>query len=328
MKHEGRIAAIAVAMALAFASPALAEKELRISTSAPGNSPIVGAMELIKERMETAFPGEIKVSVHHSNSLFKQGTEVPALMRGNLEMSTAATFEFEQLLPEYSVLGAAYVFRDVDHMVDTFRGDIGEQFRKDVADKMGLVILDTSYVGTRTVSLRQERPISAPTDFAGVKLRMLPGQAFQGFATALGATPVSMPITELYLALRTGAVDGQDNPTNLTRDWKLHEQSKQVILTRHLVQPLFYTVAAPFYDGLSAEQQDVLRAAAREAADAQIAAVLADEASALDTFREAGLTITEIDPVAFKAAVMAEYEKNGTAGNWMPGLAERIADVK
>lgn len=307
---------------------AQAQTELRISTAAPDSSPLSDAMRAIKARMEAKFPGALKVSVHTASALFRQGTEIPALQRGNLEMSTPVTFEIEAQLPEYGAFGAAYLFRDADHLVKTFRSDIGKEYFADVEGRMGIVVLDTGYLGTRNVNLRTEKPIEKPSDLAGVKMRMPPGPAFQGLAKALGATPVSMPITEVYLGLKTGSIDGQDNPTGMTRDWKFHEVTKQVVLTKHLVQPVFVAIAKPAFDKLSAAQQSELRAATREAIDAQIAKTLADEKSAVDTFKAASIRITEPDLTAFRSAVAAEYKQSGLEAKWKPGLAARVQAVK
>jgi tripartite ATP-independent transporter DctP family solute receptor len=314
-----------VAMAPA---PAAAQTEIRISTAAPDQSPLSDAFRLIKARMEAKFPADLKVTVHTASALFRQGTELPAMQRGNLEMASPVTFEIEAQLPEYGVFSAAYLFRDADHLIKTFRSDIGKEFVADVDAKMGIVILDTAYLGTRTVNLRNDKPIKEPGDLAGVKMRMPPGPAFQTLAKALGATAVSMPITEVYLGLKTGSIDAQDNPTNMTRDWKFHEVTKQVILTRHLVQPVFIAIAKPVYDKLTPAQQAELKAVAREAADIQIAKTLADEKAAVDTFAQAGIKVVEPNIPAFRAAVLEEYRKTGLTEKWKPGLADRIAAIQ
>jgi len=321
--------AFAATLATLMAAPAvLAQSEIRISTAAPDNSPLSDAFRMIKQRMEAKFPGTIKVSLHTASALFRQGTELPAMQRGNLEMASPVTFEIEAQLPEYGAFSAAYLFRDADHLIKTFRSDIGREYITDVAAKMGLVILDTAYLGTRTVNLSNDKKIEKPSDLAGTKMRMPPGATFQVLAKALGATPVSMPITEVYLALKTGQIDAQDNPTNMTRDWKFHEVTKQVVLTRHLVQPVFIAMAKPAFDKLTPAQQTELRAVAREAADMQIAKTLADEKSALDTFRAANIRISEPDVSVFQAAVFKEYEAAGMTAKWKPGLLARIQAVK
>ncbi|MBN9497190.1 MAG: TRAP transporter substrate-binding protein DctP [Alphaproteobacteria bacterium] len=328
MKSFLKLAAAALLLGGLASAPAVAQTEIRISTAAPDQSPLSDAFRMIKTRMEAKFPGQIRVSVHTASSLFRQGTELPAMQRGNLEMASPVTFEIEGQLPEYGVFSAAYLFRDADHLIKTFRSDIGKEFADDVASKMGIVILDTAYLGTRTVNLRMDKPVRLPGDLAGVKMRMPPGPAFQMLAKALGATAVSMPITEVYLGLKTGSIDAQDNPINMTRDWKFNEVTAQVILTRHLVQPVFFAIAKPAFDKLTPAQQAELRAASREAADFEIAKTLEDEKSAADTFRAAGIKIVEPDIPAFRAAVMEQYKESGMMARWKPGLAEKVEAIR
>lgn len=329
MTFLSRIVAGVLVAGLAFGSTsALAETELRISSASPPDSPLVSAFEIIKKRMEAAYPGEIKVSIHHSSSLFKQGTELPAMQRGNLEMATPIVYEIEQQLPEYGVLGKPYVYRDVDHMLAVFRGEVGDQFRADVEAKMGVVILDTGYLGTRTVGLRTVHNVKSPDDLVGIKLRMPPGAAYQNLATALGATPVSMPATEVYLALKTGSIDGQDNPLNIARDWKFNEVTGEFVMTNHLVQPVFFAISGKAWGGLSDAQKATLKSAAREAADLQIEMTRKDEKDARAQFEAAGIVISTPDLAPFHAKVDAVYAQPGMMDKWMPGLADRVAAVK
>jgi len=167
-----------------------------------------------------------------------------------------------------------------------------------------------------------------PGDLAGTKMRMPPGASFQVLAKALGATPVAMPITEVYLGLKTGQIDAQDNPTNMTRDWKFHEVTKQVVLTKHLVQPVFIAMAKPAFDKLTPAQQAELRSVAREASDMQIAKTLQDEKSALDTFRAANVRISEPDASLFRTTVFKEYETSGMTAKGKPGVLARLQAVQ
>lgn len=319
--------ALALAGTLA-ATPALAEVQLRLSTAAPGTSVLTKVTQQIADDMNAAFPGQVTMSVHHSSSLFQQGTELPAMQRGNLEMATSVLPEIEQQLPEYGALGAAYMFRDVDHMVNVFNSDIGQTFFDDIREKMGIRILGVGYLGTRMVNLRQAREVSGPADLNGLKMRMPPGRAFLTVAEALGATAVAMPVTEVYLALRTGAIDAQDNPTNMTRDWKFNEVTEQIILTRHLVQPVFVAISEIAWNKLSPDQQAKLQTLTTDLLAQQVADSKSDEEAALAEFRAGTLKVTDVDTDVFRKAVWEKYEKDGVSANWKPGLAEAIQAVQ
>jgi tripartite ATP-independent transporter DctP family solute receptor len=317
-------AAAALLAATALTAPAMAMTEIRISTAAPDQSPLSDAFRLIEKRMDEAYPGEIDVSVHTASTLFRQGTELPAMQRGNLEMASPVTFEIESQLPEYGVFGAGYLFRSPQQMLAVFNGPIGEEFATKVAEEMDIEILATGYLGTRQVTLRDVKNVQTPEDFAGVKLRMPPGASFQTLARAMNITPVAMPITEVYLALQTGSIDGQDNPANMTRDWKFGEVSKEVVLTDHLIQPVFFAIAKPVFDALTTEQQETLRAAAREAAAIEAEQTIEAEKSALAEFEKAGIVISHPDLELFRVNAAKLYEEEGLAAEWQPGLRARI----
>src|SRR5213082_3049429 len=146
--------AIVIAAALFLAATgALAQKTvLRVSTAAPPPDFLSRSLGQFKAELEKAAP-EFDVQVYPGSQLFRQGTEVPALQRGNLEMSTMTTFEVEQQLPEYGVLSAGYAFRDYDHMHKVFDGPIGKDYTDAVSKAMGIQIIDTVYLGTRQMNL-------------------------------------------------------------------------------------------------------------------------------------------------------------------------------
>ena len=219
-------------------------------------------MERFKEELEKAAPDQFDIKLHPGSSLFRQGTEVPAIQRGNLEMSTMTTFEVAQQIPEWGFLNRAFLFRDWDHVTKVLRGPVGERYAKDIADKMEIVILAPTYLGTRQVNLRATREVKSPADLAGVKLRMPGGPEWLLLGQSLGVTPTPMAMPEIYLALKTGAIDGQENPLTIMNAAKLHEVTQQVVLTAHLVQPVFYALRKQVWDGLSADLKQKVRAAA------------------------------------------------------------------
>jgi tripartite ATP-independent transporter DctP family solute receptor len=316
-------------LGLALSQPAWSQAlTLRISHAANENDSLHKAMLLFKEKVEAALPGQVNVQVHGASSLFRQGTEVPALQRGNLEMSAMTTFEVEQQMPEYGAFSAGYTFRDWDHAAKVFRGPVGQAYYADVAQKMGIQILEATYLGTRQVNLRAPRDVKTPADLAGVKLRMPGGPGWLALGKGLGVSPTPMAMPEVYLALKTGSVDGQENPLALTKANNLHEVTKQIVLTSHLVQPVFFAMAKPFWDKLSPAQQAALRKAASESAAFNDGQRVASEKELTTFFTQQGLTVTTPDVAAFRASVARQYVDSGLSAKWSPGLADKIAAVR
>ena len=216
--------------------------QIRISTAAPPSDFLTKALNQLKADVDKANVG-LNVSVHPASTLFKQGTEVPAIQRGNLEMSTMTTFEVAQQIPSLGYFNRAYLLRDYDQMRRVFDGPIGDDFAKIVADRMGIQILATHYLGTRQVNLRQKRNVKTPGDLAGVKMRMPAGPEWLLLGDTLGVTPVPLGMPEVYLALKTGTVDGQENPLSILNAAKFYEVTEQIVLTAHMVQPVFFDIA-------------------------------------------------------------------------------------
>ena len=145
---------------------------------------------------------------HYNDTLFKQGTELVAIARGNLDMSITSAQELAKLIPEWSIFTAGYLMRDPEHQRKVFEGDIGAEMYKLVEDKLGVKLLSVMYFGTRQLNLRTDKMIKTPADLAGVNLRMPGTDAWQFLGRALGANPTPMAFTEVYTGLQTGAIDG------------------------------------------------------------------------------------------------------------------------
>jgi tripartite ATP-independent transporter DctP family solute receptor len=304
---------------------AQAPVQIRVSTAAPPTDFLAKALDAFKADVDAASAG-IAMSVHTASTLFKQGTEVQALQRGNLEMSTMTTFEVAQQMPELGFFNRGYLFKDHAHLRRVFDGPLGEEYRKAVAEKMGIEILATHYLGTRQVSLRAKRAVKGPADLAGVKLRMPAGPEWLLLGRTLGVSPLPLGMPELYLALKTGTVDGQENPLSIFNAAKLYEVSEQVVLTSHMLQPVFFAIAKPAWAKLSAAQQTLLQDAARKAAKAGDDGRLADEASIIDAIKQRGLSVDAIDLAPFRAAADKAYVGDAVKA-WDMAWLKRVAEA-
>ncbi|MGE5768004.1 MAG: TRAP transporter substrate-binding protein DctP, partial [Bacteroidota bacterium] len=159
-----------------------------------------------------AISGDFTFQPHFGATLFKQGTELVALQRGNLETGIVAPQDIANQLPEWSILTAAYLFRDAAHLKTFFESEPGQEMKAMAEEKLGIHIVAPVYFGARQVNLKPDKTIKTPADLAGMKLRMPGGDAWQFLGTALGANPTPMAYAEVYTGLQTGAIDGQDNP--------------------------------------------------------------------------------------------------------------------
>jgi TRAP-type C4-dicarboxylate transport system substrate-binding protein len=267
---------------------------------------------------------DFKVEPFYNGSLFKQGTELVALQRNNLELGNIAPQDISNQLPAWSILTSAYLFRDANHLNAFFASDLGAQMKKMVEDQLKVRILGPTFFGTRQVGLKPKKKITTPADMAGIKLRMPGGDAWQFLGRSLGANPTPMAYAEVYTGLQTGAIDGQDNPLPNVQNMKFYEVMSQIVLTSHLVGFDLLTVNLKTWEGMSPAKQKAFQAAADKAIAWSAAEHLKREAELADTFRKGGLEVYAPDVKAFREYAQKQYLSSDLAKSWPPGMLEKI----
>jgi len=257
------------------------------------------------------------------NTLFKQGTELVALQRGNLEMCNLAPADISKQVPAWSIMTSAYLFRDVDHLKKTFKSDVGRDFIKMARDQLGIQIITPVYFGSRNVNLKPTKEIRTPADLAGIKLRMPPGEYWQFLGESIGVNPTPVAYAEVYTALQSGAIDGQDNPLVASRLMKFDEVTTQFVLTGHVLGYDVMVITTKLWDAMTPAQQAQFQAAAEKAVDDYTAKFVAQENGVLDYFKKEGKKIYTPDLAAFRAFAQKKYvDKYGS--EWPKGALERI----
>ena len=317
---------LAVAALCAVSLPAMAQSKtvLRISTPAVPDDWHARMWTVFKDALDKSAPGEFEVQINLNGSLFKQGTEPAAMARGNLELAAISAFDIAKLAPEFSVFTAGYVIRDPAQQQKVFNGPIGAELFKTVAEKMEVTSLATVYLGTRQLNLRDTRKVATPADLKGVKLRMPGTREWLFLGEALGATATPLAFGEVYLGLKTGTIDGQDNPLPSVRAAKFYEVTKQIVLTGHLVDSLFITMSNKSFNALSAAQRQKVVAAAQAAALWNNDNRIKEESQLVEFFKKEGLQVVTPDVEAFRKSVQAAYQNSDYAKVWPKGLLERI----
>lgn len=322
-------AGVALAMgALMPTAQAQSKVLLRISTPAVPDDWHAKMWTVFKENLDKSAPGEFDVQINLNASLFKQGTEPAAMARGNLELSSISAFDIAKLVPEFSVFTAGYIVRDPAHQQKVFNGPIGTEMFKSVVEKMEVTPLSTVYLGTRQVNLREARNVRTPADLKGVKLRMPGSKEWLFLGEALGATPTPLAFGEVYLGLKTGTIDGQDNPLPTVRAAKFYEVTKQLVLTNHLVDGIFIAISNKSFNAMNAAQKQKVTAAAQAAAAYNNENRIKEESQIVDFFKQQGLQVTTPDLEAFRKTVQGAYQNSDYAKVWPKGLVERINNTK
>jgi TRAP-type C4-dicarboxylate transport system substrate-binding protein len=316
----------AAAIFVCMATTAMAADKIQLRLSSVNSETDQRAIALV-EKFGPAVAAFASFEPHWNGTLFKQGTELEAIARGNLEMSITSAQELAVFFPEFSIFTAGYVLQDADHQVEVFKDPLFEPFKQKAENELGVKLLAPMYLGRRQVNLRQspdELKVATPADLSGVNLRMPGTDAWQFLGKALGASPTPMAFTEVYTALQTGAVDGQDNPLPTVVDAKFYEVTKQIVLTSHLVDWNFIALSKRALDGMTPEQQQTVVDAAWAAADFGRANQLAKEKELVSFLEGQGLAIYEPDMAAFRSHVQKAYLESAYAEVWPAGTLDRI----
>jgi TRAP-type C4-dicarboxylate transport system substrate-binding protein len=321
MNRRTMLAGGASLAAIAAIGPASAQTKtkLRFSCAFPETDPRADGYKAFAAAIADQFDFE----PYWGNTLFKQGTELVALQRGNLEMCNLAPADISKQIPAWSLMTSAYLFRDIDHLKKVFKADVGKEFIAMAKDQLGVQLITPVYFGTRHVNLKPDKEIKTPADMAGIKLRMPPGEFWQFLGESIGANPTPVAYAEVYTALQTGAIDGQDNPLLASRLMKFYEVTTQFVLTGHVVAYDIMAISSKIWDAMKPDQQAAFQAAAEKAIEDYTVKFNAQEQEAAAFFKKEGKKIYTPDVNAFRTHAQKKYlEKYGN--DWPKGALERI----
>ena len=307
------------------APPAVAGEptyELKWNTVAVPTQPQFKAMEVFAKTVEGLSAGKIKARLFHSGQLGDQKTKLTKVQRGTLEMAFADAAWFSDHVPEIGVFGAAYLFRDLDHLYRVMLGPMGQEYFEMAAKKTNIRPLDVWYLGTRQLNLRT-KPVTKPDEMKDVKLRVPNAPMWIAMGKALGANPTPLGFGELYLALKTGTVDGQDNPLPTNEAAKFYEVTKYIIMTNHLMSQLWPIIHEPLWQGMPAEYKQWIKMSLAVSRYYMNYLVLEGEATLLEKFeKQYGMKVVypELEPWRKNARpAYKEFE-----AKWGAGLYDKI----
>ena len=314
-------AAIAVTTALTLPGLALAQDKptLRLSSVVSDNDIRAEAFAEIAE----AVSGSFDMQVFNGATLVSQGAEMTSIQRGNLEMGLIAPQTIAEQIPAWSIVTSAYLFSDSDHLKATFDSEVGEELNA-MAAEAGIHVLAPVYFGTRQVNLAPEMEVMTPEDLSGVTMRMPGGDAWQFLGEAIGANPTPLAYAEVYTALQTGAIDGQDNPLPNDYNMKFYEVTSQIVLTGHWIGFDVLAISKELWDGFTPEQQETLQSAVDEAIAKSTQRHLDRESELVQFFKDEGLKVYEPDRIAFRDFAQQKYLESEFAASWPEGMVDRI----
>ncbi|MCQ4320639.1 TRAP transporter substrate-binding protein [Stutzerimonas stutzeri] len=250
------------------------------------------AAKLLAEEIAKASDGKLKVRTFGSASLGSDEQMQNALMGGAQEMMVGSTATLVGVAEEMAVWDTPFLFeseKQADYVLD---GPVGQKVM-DALDEKGLVGLAYWENGFRNLT-NNVRPVEKMEDFDGIKLRVMPNPVFIDTFKLMGANAVPLPFSELFTALETKAVDGQENPYNTILSSKFYEVQKYLSVTNHVYSPWIVTASRRWWDGLSKTEQDIIMQAAQTARDFEREDTRAEARQALAKIKEQGMKVNKV----------------------------------
>jgi tripartite ATP-independent transporter DctP family solute receptor len=269
------------------------ERTLRFSHVQPKESHMGIGAQKFADLVAAKSGKKITVKVFPAGTLGGDIQTVSALQGGTIDLTTMPPGLLVGLNKEFGVFDLPFLFNDFAEADAVLDGPFGKKMMSRVPQ--GLVGLAYWDHGFRNLS-NSKRPIARMEDLNGLKLRALQAPMVIDSFKALGANAVPLPFTELYTAMETRAVDGQDNPIVAFETNKFYEVQKHLSTTRHIYNPLIVLVSKKSWDSLSADEKKIIGDAAVETRDIQRKISREMEIKALDTVRKQGTVVTEITP--------------------------------
>lgn len=302
---------------IAAAVSAQATTTLRFGYEAPRSDTQHLAAKKFDELLKEKTKGDIKLSLFPDSTLGNAQAMISGVRGGTIDIEMSGSPNFSGLVSNLNVIDIPFIFQSKEHAYRVLDGEIGQGLLKELEDK-GLKGLAFWEVGFRSMT-NSKHPINKPEDVKGLKIRTNQNPMYVKAFQLLGANPVPMPLSELYTALETKAVDAQEHPIGIVWSAKLYEVQKYLSLTNHGYTPLIVVMNKAKFDGLSPELQKAVVEAAQEAGKYQRELNAKKEADILEKMKKAGVEVVEkVDVQPFKAAVEQPVrqffiEKNGDA---------------
>jgi tripartite ATP-independent transporter DctP family solute receptor len=298
---------------------------VRIGHDGATAQPYHPALELTAKIIAERTKNEVNLQIFPSGQLGSQQEQMLGTIQGTQEMWMSNPAWLAQYSPKVGILSAAYLFRDLDHMYKVLRGPIGEELFKELPPKIGVRVLDVWYLGTRQTTLR-DKSAATPEEFRGIKLRAPGAPTYIEAVRVLGANPTPMGFGEVYMALKTGVIDGQENPLTTIKSSKFNEVCKYLVLTSHMVDSIIPQINERSWKGLKPEYQKIVIEAFREGGKLNDKLILDGEASLVEEFQKGGMTVIRPNLELFRtrARQVPERFKN----LWEEGMIEKIQAVK
>jgi len=302
--------ALSLVSASAFAQEGISDRKIRFGYTLSVDSAQGQGARYFAEQVDKKSGGKIKVETFPNAVLGSDVQQQAALQGGIQEIAVPAPSTLVGTVKEFGIFDFPFLFSRTDEAYAFLDGSVGRELLDKLNEKglVGLVFLENGWRHFTS----SKRPITKVEDFSGQKFRTMQSPVWVDLIKTLKATPVALPFGELFLALESKAVDGEENPISTIYNAKFYEVQKYISLSYHSYHPLILLVGKPFWEKLSPQEKKIFQEAAEETRTYQRGVARADEQKALGELRKSGIAINEITPeerARLKEAARAVTEK-------------------
>lgn len=305
-------------LCMAFSSAAYsAEYDLKMGLVAGTSSNEYKAAQYFANEVKANSNGKIEISLYPNAQLGDDRAMIKQLSDGALDFTLGESARFQIFFPSAEVYALPYIIPNFTVAKQAlFNTKFGKSLLDRIDNKLGITVLSDAYNGTRQTT--SNRPINSLQDMKGLKLRVPNATTNLAYAKYTGASPTPMAFSEVYLALQTNAVDGQENPLSTIQAQKFEEVQKYLALTNHILNDVLYLASNETMKGLPSDLQKVVKDAALKAADYHTKLFEENEQNLIAYFKSKGMVVTQPDLAQFKEAMKPYYnefiKKNGQEG--------------
>ncbi|MGV6875719.1 TRAP transporter substrate-binding protein [Pseudochelatococcus sp. B33] len=296
------VAAIAAAFLLSpgMTVPASAQTKLRLAVETTPGDPLNVMLATFRDELQKTAGGEVDIEFFEGGALGDENA-LTDMVRVNRVQVLPMGSDIVQLDNTFSVFDVPFLFTDKAAARKALDGELGDLLRRSLRDKAKLEVLAFGELGFRVIS-NNVRPINAPADLSGLKIRTPGSEMRIRVFRMLGAAPTPMALGDAYVALRQGALDGQENPLSVIEEFSLHEVQKFISLTNHIYSPISLLMNGQAWDALGDELKQKVLDAAKVAAQRTRELSDTKDAELVAYFEKAGVAVNEVDVANFREA--------------------------
>jgi len=286
------IGAVALGAMGPASAQAIQERTIRWGHLNNTDHPVSKGVQKFAEIVAAKSGGKLKVREYPANQLGSEMQQQSALRAGTQEMQSPATTSLVGIVKDYGLIDFPFIVSTPQQADALLDGPLGAALLAKLPEK-GLVGLAYWDLGFRNVT-NSKRAITKGEDLGGIKIRVIPNPVYLETFKAFNANPVPMSFSELYSALETGTVDGQENPFSVILSNKFFEVQKYLSVTNHTYSTNIILISKKFWDGLSPDEQKILQDAAIEARDYQRKVSREDDVKTAAELKARGMLINEV----------------------------------